>query len=400
MAESLSQLGAKRRFYASARPQRTPYSPYLHTTPSHPTFSPPSDNYHSGTREGRRSIDRGLKPEGTQPSMKTWASSTPEPPRQCNLRRVNAVDVPERSTDSLSKIDSSTWSDASAAGKPTSDIYRSPPATGSPQVRPETKQHGTQTPTYNPLFGIPKDGQIREVGSVSRNYGENTRTADSGHAQIPVDHEQAEESPFGTLSFNSDEETLSRNAQTFQQSVLVAVRDICTDAARHYWQTKRPRPHLVVDIPCSRGIRRSAPYPERQLSDIPPTRHFHDPRRILHWTMDGGEQRLVYQDSFEELIWRISEQEWTQATERSKDWSGAGTHMERLTAVRRMNRLYDWAHTVIQAFEMVHDDQNLLSPTEMTDVMLAARDLAVWLLADDEKNEIQKMWAHVIQLEQ
>lgn len=398
--EPLPWPSTKRRFNAKAKAKApapapahgTIYSPYLRTTPSHPTLHPLIDNYHSGIREGQPSIDRELVLESNQRWMKTLTSSMLEPGL-----RVNAVDCAERSTDSHSSTNPSTWSDPWLVNKPASDTHRRP-ATGNAQGRPEAQEPGEQPLLYNPLFGIPKDGQIRENSSTSRNYGGNTRMADSGRAQIPVDDEQEEEPPLGTTPLNAEVEPPNTHAQTFQECVLVAVHELCTDAARRYWQTKRPRPQLVVDIPSSRATHRSAPHPERRRGCVPQTRRFHDPRRVLHWTRDEGDRGFVYPDSLVDLVWRISEQEWTQATERGRNWNDAGAHTECLTAVHRMKMLYDWAQTVIQALEKVQVDYQLLSLKEMTDVMLAARDMAVWLLADDEKNEIEEIWAHVIQV--
>lgn len=216
---------------------------------------------------------------------------------------------------------------------------------------------------------------------------------------MPVNREPVEQSRLGTATGSPDEEEPpTTDAQVFQESVLLAIRELCIAAARRYWQTKRSRPHLGIDVPSPCATRRKAPYPERQRGNVPPTRHFHDPRRVLPWTRDPAERGVVYSDSLEELVWRISEQEWTQATAMSRDRSAAGAHAERLTAVHRMSRLYSWAQTVIQAVEMVHFDHKLLSQAGLTDVMLAARDLTVWLLAEDEKNKIQQIWAQVIQL--
>src|SRR5690606_22846491 len=57
------------------------------------------------------------------------------------------------------------------------------------------------------------------------------------------------------------------NVLIYQQCVLVTVRELCADAARGYWQAKRPRPRLALDIPSSRELRRRMPSPERQQRD-------------------------------------------------------------------------------------------------------------------------------------
>lgn len=394
MAETLSQFPTEPRYYAPVQLQEPSYSHYLPTAPFHPIIHHSLGNFYDETRERHPSIGPGLKPELGYPLMKTLNSSMPEP-WQFQRTGVNSSDVRGRSTDPHPTTNSSTWSDGRWGGGIHSLDVSGKPTTGNTRVAPDALECGTSPLSFlSSVHGLLGDGEIR----ASSPCKEDTCTASSGRTQVPDDNEQVEEPYSRTASPNTEIEHTTRDSQTFQQYVLLAIRELCTDAARRYWQIRRPRPNLVVNIPSPRAMRKSATYPERQQIDIHSTRPFHDPRKVLPWTRDADEQSFIYPDSLEELVWRISEQEWTQATEKSHDWSSAGAHAERLMAVHRMSRLYNWTQVVIQAFERVHVDHGLLDLKELTDVMLAARDLAVWLLAEDEKNEIQQIWAHVIQV--
>ncbi|KAK2768829.1 hypothetical protein FQN54_000689 [Arachnomyces sp. PD_36] len=377
-------------------PRDMPRPYFLHSTPQPQSTLHPAIDYAENGARGQSSISGGTNPEVTQASMRVLTSSMPEPPTYQHSP-ATPFNSKEGSPILPAPRPVSRTRDGCIVGQDSPETCERH-TTRHFQTSFQSQPHGTVPVSHHPSSPEIQEARgFQEGGCV---YGIDARMGVNDPFSRTMDYrEKVETSHSGDSSpVSSGLRSSASPALKFQECVVLAIRQLCTDAARRYWQTKRPRPNLSIEIPSSRSVRRTTPYPGRQRTDALSPRHYHDSRGVLPWTRDPYRRAFTYSDTLEDLIWRISEQEWSQATTKSRDWSSAGAHAERLTAVHRMSRIYDWTQTVIQGVERVRVDGELLSRDGLTDVLLAARDLAVWLLAEDEKEEIQRIWGRVMGL--
>ena len=85
------------------------------------------------------------------------------------------------------------------------------------------------------------------------------------------------------------------------------------------------------------------------------------------------------------LLSRICNQMWERAM-------SSDSRQEEELAVNRMMDLYGWAHCVGRAKVKADVEGELISDGDMVTLFLAARDLAGWLLFEQGKGEVQRLW--------
>ncbi|KAI9880411.1 MAG: hypothetical protein M1830_003451 [Pleopsidium flavum] len=158
-----------------------------------------------------------------------------------------------------------------------------------------------------------------------------------------------------------------------QHDLFEALARICTNAARTYWRSQcRSNSIILMRRGCiERGRYRQEPYDrhggQAYYAMFGPHRRRAHPAETLPGLLD--------------FLVRIADGLWDRA-------KASASHAEELQAVHRMGNLYSWGDRVVNAAR----GTEALSEEGVHTVVMAARDLASWLLCEEGKREIDGLW--------
>ena len=151
----------------------------------------------------------------------------------------------------------------------------------------------------------------------------------------------------------------ARDILNRQQELFEGLERVCTNAARAYWRSQCDSALDKLAIRSSRHRRRNQfqPYPTDRF-------------------------RSQQQLSLADYLVRIAQKLWERAT-------ASNDHAAELEAVHRMGNLYAWGERIAMAArgEMAFGTQD-----GVFRIVMAARDLASWLLNEEAKREIDEIW--------
>jgi hypothetical protein len=171
-------------------------------------------------------------------------------------------------------------------------------------------------------------------------------------------------------SYNQHSPTVSSTISLFtdptsdyQHALFAMLEEVCTAAARRYWQRSAARTS-IHDLGEVRSMHRHtnsqghrhAPCPSPSSASFGAQLH-RSPERSL---------------GFMDYVSRITNLLWERA--RREELMPRRAELE---AIETMFRLYRWAETVVKAWE--GRDEEVLGLQEVASVVLAARDLCAWL---------------------
>lgn len=164
--------------------------------------------------------------------------------------------------------------------------------------------------------------------------------------------------PFGP-SLSRQYTPNARDIFNRQQELFEGLEQACTIAARAYWRSQ-------YDSALDKSVIRSPRHRRRNHFQPYPTDRFRP------------EQTL----SLADYLVRIAQKLWERAL-------ATGDHAAELEAVHRMGNLYAWGERIAMAArgEMACGTQD-----SVFRIVMAARDLASWLLNEEAKREIDGIW--------
>ena len=158
-----------------------------------------------------------------------------------------------------------------------------------------------------------------------------------------------------------------------QRDLFEALLRICTNAAGTYWRSQcRSHSAVVVYRPrAEHGRYHVVPY------GCPFTR----PNHVLLGAQRRRARAAEAPRGLMDFLVRIADGLWERAM-------ASGSHAEELQAVHRMGNLYSWGERVLGAAcgTEVSSDEAVYA------VVMAARDLASWLLCEEGKRAIDGLW--------
>lgn len=242
------------------------------------------------------------------------------------------------------------------------------------QSAPVVKDEPGSNPDFMAVHGLPADASFPSSMSVSN--VETVQHPPSSRISMADAVSQAFNqvpSPMALPSPSVLSSHTSTDLRAQQRDLFEALERICTNAARTYWRSQcRSNSIIVVRRgPTERGRHRQGPY-DRHAGQA-------------YYAMFGPHRRRAQPaealPGFMDFLVRIADGLWARA-------KASGSHAEELQAVHRMGNLYSWGDRVVDAAR----GTDALSKDGVYAVVMAARDLASWLLCEEGKREIDGLW--------